>query len=749
MFTLFSFFTFLTSVLSILLGVFVFYKNYKSKINIYLSLVCSFLGVWSFSLWMVINSKTEHNALFWQQILDSFAIFIPVLFLHFVLVFINQYEKKQKIRYVAILFGFIVFGLSFTDYFREGVAPIIDFNFWIVPGRLYFLFPLYFSIIVAYFTYLLVVELKKSSAGHKEQVKYILFSSLIGFIGTATNFLPQAVGWYPFGNFIAIFYIATIAYAITKYRLMNIQVVLRRYSVGVLSILAVLFWALLARFALLFFFENNLFFDLLVIAFAVSIYPYIKDYYNKIANRYFFTSLYDSRALITKLSEQMRSTLEIDKLYGFIFDALMNSLHIRAAGVLIYDKQRKEYMVQYKRAGEVKDFLRFRGRDRYKYQGIKIGNYLKKNFIEADRLVVIEDLKDVTDRHSGMKATLKMLNDIRVEVIIPLNIKDKKIGLLALGGKESRDIFNDEDLYVLNVIGTQTAIALENALLFNETKNFNVKLEKEVWNATKELIEANEKLKKLDQAKSEFISIASHQLRTPLTVIKGYISMILEGNFGEMSDVQKSSLSKVYQSNERFIQLVEDLLNISRIESGRLIFNFEDKNLSDMVASVVEELTGPAKKKGLKLEFERVPDLPKIKMDEDKLRQVVMNLTDNAIKYTKEGVVKVLVKKVVKDKTPTPSFPGEEAQKGGKQTFVHFCVIDNGMGIKPEDKVNLFKKFSRGTGTSLIHTEGTGLGLYVAKQMVESHNGYIWAESDGEGKGSKFCFEIPAVEKAE
>lgn len=236
--------------------------------------------------------------------------------------------------------------------------------------------------------------------------------------------------------------------------------------------------------------------------------------------------------------------------------------------------------------------------------------------------------------------------------------------------------------------------------------------------------DANEKLKKLDESKSEFISIASHQLRTPLTVVKGYVSMILEGSFGKISATQRDSLDKVYQSNERLIHLVENLLNLSRIESGRLQFKYETMNLETVVDSVFEELTSKAKEKKLKFEYKKpAKPLPKVVIDQEKIRQVIMNLIDNSIKYTAKGSVTVSVKK--------------EADN------IEFCVSDTGMGVDPDDIPHLFQKFQRGTGTFLVHTEGTGLGLYVAREMIEQHKGKIWVESKGKNKGSKFIFTIP------
>jgi len=262
-------------------------------------------------------------------------------------------------------------------------------------------------------------------------------------------------------------------------------------------------------------------------------------------------------------------------------------------------------------------------------------------------------------------------------------------------------------------------------LLIRSVKK-EVKQREEMEKLTKELEKANEKLKKLDAMKDEFISIASHQLRTPLTVIKGYLSMIMEGDFGRVVVKQKEPMEKITESSNRLVQLVENMLNVSRIESGRLKFNFVDIQLENLVKSVVDELEPRAKLKLLRLNYEMPPSpLSKIKIDEEKIRQVVINLIENSIKYTNQGSVNVSLK------------------QNGKT--MEFSVSDTGAGIKSEDLPKLFQKFSRGTG-STASVDGTGLGLYVARQMVEAHKGRIWAESKGEGTGSKFSFSLPIKE---
>lgn len=234
---------------------------------------------------------------------------------------------------------------------------------------------------------------------------------------------------------------------------------------------------------------------------------------------------------------------------------------------------------------------------------------------------------------------------------------------------------------------------------------------------------ALKEVEKLDKAKTEFLSIASHQLRTPLSAIKGYLAMVKEGLFGKPSEKIIDVLNKVYLSNERLISLVNSLLDISRIEMGRMEMHFEKIQIEKIVESVLEELSFQAKTKGLSLSFKR-PKKPllKLKLDEDKIRQVILNLVDNAIKYTEKG--RVAVKAEVKDLKMLVS------------------VADTGIGMTKEELSKIFQLYVRGKGMKLF-PEGAGLGLYVAKKLVQAHLGKIWAESPGKGKGSTFFVELP------
>lgn len=250
-----------------------------------------------------------------------------------------------------------------------------------------------------------------------------------------------------------------------------------------------------------------------------------------------------------------------------------------------------------------------------------------------------------------------------------------------------------------------------------------IKTREEIELVSEKLAAAYAKLKKLDNAKTEFISIASHQLRTPLTSIKGFMSMVMGGDYGQVPKAFVSPLEKIYVSNERLIKLVEDLLNISRIETGRLVFAFNQNDAGKITQEVFDTMFIVAKNRNLKLEY----DPPKtviapFMFDSVKIREVFSNLVDNALKYTKQGWVRISLT--------------ETDEK------VVFCVADSGMGIAKDELQYIFEKFQRGQEAGTVQSEGTGLGLYVCQKIVDAHKGRIWVESNGVGQGSQFYVEL-------
>lgn len=243
---------------------------------------------------------------------------------------------------------------------------------------------------------------------------------------------------------------------------------------------------------------------------------------------------------------------------------------------------------------------------------------------------------------------------------------------------------------------------------------------------TKQLEAANERLKELDEAKSEFVSIASHQLRSPLTAIRGYASMLAEGSFGQMPQKALDSAKRIEESAKLMAMSIEDYLNVSRIESGNMKYNLSDFNLVDMTSKLCDDLRAEAMQRNLILLFRsNVTGKGIVNADIGKTDQIIHNLVNNSIKYTPKGSVNVFVRDDLKAKK------------------IYVDITDTGIGMSQETIAKLFGKFSRANNANSVNTSGTGLGLFVALKMAEAMGGTITCTSEGDGKGSTFTFELP------
>ena len=234
------------------------------------------------------------------------------------------------------------------------------------------------------------------------------------------------------------------------------------------------------------------------------------------------------------------------------------------------------------------------------------------------------------------------------------------------------------------------------------------------------------KEKLIEKMKTEFVSVAAHQLRTPLSAIKWTIRMILDGDAGEINEEQRELLEQTYISNERMIRLINDLLDVSRIEEGRLLYDQEDARIEDVLDSVIEASQEMLRNKNMVLEVNK-KETPKVKIDKEKKGVVIQNLLENAIKYTEQGgKIKITLDNDEKN--------------------VIFKIEDSGVGIPKSQQDRIFTKFFRAENVTRMETNGTGLGLYTTKNIVQAHKGQIWFESE-ENKGTTFYFTIPINNK--
>ena len=339
---------------------------------------------------------------------------------------------------------------------------------------------------------------------------------------------------------------------------------------------------------------------------------------------------------------------------------------------------------------------------------------------------ILNDMPDVVSADTLDNQTLRLQHKMQhddVAVIARLETLGEVVGYCFFGYKTSGSAYSRRDIDLIRISSDELAVAIQNAIRFDKIQYFNDTLQQRIDEATKELRESNDQLQRLDEAKDEFVSMASHQLRTPLTSVKGYISMVLEGDAGKISDAQRHLLSEAFISSERMVHLINDFLNVSRLQTGKFMIDRRLVDLSHITEQEVASLQTTAKAHDLKLRYKKPTRFPSLYIDEGKIRQVIMNFIDNAIYYSSERSTITI---------------GLQVVDGSAILTVH----NEGMGVPKEEQSHLFTKFFRATNARRQRPDGTGVGLFLAKKVITEHSGSMVFESEL-NKGATFGFRLP------
>jgi len=533
----------LTSFIGLFLGIFVYIAGDRTKLSRSWFFLSIMVCLWSAGLFGVVYSTNQQTAWLWQYVLDIGGICIPVLFLNFLLHLMKKEKKLFYLQMVCLVAGASLIALNFTDLFKTGVSPKFGINFWIDPGKLYVLFPLYFAAVVFVCVYVTVKDyLATSDANYKRQLLYVLLAQIFGFGGGMTDFFPQVFNIYPFGNYFVILYVIFISYAALRHHLFNAKVIAT-------ELLTFAIWAfLMAR---------------------------------------------------TLLSTSIDELL----LNGAILFAII------IAGVLL------------------------------------IGSVLR----EVKQKEQIE----------------KMAKDL------------------------------------------ERAYAVEKR--------------------------ANEELQNLDKTKNQFLLQTQHDLRSPLSTIRGYCDLLLSGTLGKQPKKTAEVLERIEAVAEDKIRDVNNFLDVTQFRLGKGAVNLKPGvKIFSIISGIAKTLEPKCKEKGIYLKLAKpVQDgvsTIEITADKEKIKSAIFNVVDNAIKYTENGGVNVDL--------------FIDNQKGS----VVIEIQDTGIGIEKDKVSSLFEdKFERSHEAQKM-ASGKGIGLYLSAQIVKYHNGKIFAESEGQGKGTKFVIELPIIQ---
>ncbi|MFQ5881917.1 MAG: GAF domain-containing protein, partial [Candidatus Methylomirabilales bacterium] len=326
----------------------------------------------------------------------------------------------------------------------------------------------------------------------------------------------------------------------------------------------------------------------------------------------------------------------------------------------------------------------------------------------------------------------------------PLLVGNRCMGVLTVIRK-SPEPFGAEEVELLTAFADQAAIAVENAKLYEQLRTRSVNLERVVRERTEELRRRNLELEEADRHKSAFLATMSHELRTPLNSIIGFSELLIDRIAGDLNPKQDRYVDNVLRSGRHLLNLINDILDLAKVESGRMDLQLEEVSVTKTLSEVIALIQPQAAKKGIALEFSSEADPPPITADPLRFRQILANLLSNAVKFTPPGGTVTVSARV---QSPTSEVQSLEEADAGPWTldsgeFVEISVTDTGIGIREEDLEKIFLPFVQVDASLARLHEGTGLGLTLTQRMIRMHGGRIWVESEGEGKGSRFTIRLP------
>ncbi len=582
---------------------------------------------------------------------------------------------------------------------------------------------LYTFLILSYYVvalFLLYTNRNKQGERRKRQITSILLGLVTaGAFATYFNlYLPwiNVYGYTWSGPLFTIIFVFFIAYAMLKHKLFDIRAVVARTFAYVLAIsLLIVFYA---GFTYILQFVasdsmslsvSQLLLNMTLTIPLVLLYPYAKKRFDRVTNSIFYRDAYDPQQFLDDLNNVLVANIDTEELLKKSCKLIEKDIKSEFVSFFLLD-------TSYYDSRMVGDY----GSNLSDDDANELHTLLPK--IHRKVIYTLQDAETPQERRvieilraRGISILVRVVNSVDIEV--------DGIGYLLLGQKRSGNPYTTDDVRILDIVGSELELAVENALRFEEIQQFNVTLQNRIDNATSDLQKSNKKLKALDEAKDEFISMASHQLRTPLTSVKGYVSMVADGDVGEVNDKQKEMLEQAMFSSQQMVNLIADLLNVSRLRTGKFVIDKQPALLPDIVQTEINQIRTGASAKDITLRYVQPSGFPELQLDETKIRQVIMNFVDNAIYYTPPGGV-ITVVLIEKSRT------------------VEFSVVDSGIGVPKEQQHHLFTKFYRADNAKKTRPDGTGLGLFMAKKVIIGHGGSIIFKSV-EGTGSTFGFSLP------
>ena len=698
-------------VLNVSLAALALLRNPGSRLNRVFAYFASSMALWNFGSFVLRSSPDAWTAYFAEILIHAGIIAVPAFYYHFVLIFLDSTTRHRPSLVLAYLIAFVyeLINLSGTPLFMTGVKM----TYW---GWAPATGPLYVPNFLALYGFMIygVYQLVKDSRGidssfRRNRGTLIVLGTLVslagGFVDVArfllAGVIPAADYVYPLGIPANMVFALMLGTSIVRYRLFAVTVAVKKTAVY--ALVGTVLTAILAVFTKVI--EDA--FDLKeasalwmvvpmggIITLLIS--PLGKGLDDRI-QRLTFSKRRGCYETLLQLSKRMSSILNFNELVDTLVHGLVRGIPGTHATLMIHDPATGAFL-NYREETTLDEGA--------SVDAIRVDSPIVQWLSGTDGLLVKEEAK-LNPRIARYFETAEgELEAIKAALIVPLKVENKLNGILLLGEKLSGEIYDDQELDMLLLLATQAAISLENARLYENLATSNARL-----------LEAS-------RLKSQFLANMSHELRTPLNSIIGFSKVLLNRLDGELTERQEAYVRSVHNSSRHLLELINSILDFSRIEAGKFEMRPESVDLLDVLDECIESSMPLVRDKRVKLEKDVPVGLAPVHADRTRIKQVMLNLLSNAIKFTHSGRVLVHVR------------PEGDA--------VHVSVADTGIGISPGDLQRLFEPFQRLDNPLAQQADGTGLGLAISKKFIELHRGRIWAESR-ENQGSTFHFTLPLI----
>lgn len=633
-----------------------------------------------------------------------FGLIVPAAYLHFSAA-ITEQAARYRIRITAFYIIFLAFGLvaSLTPYFITKLEPILGFNYWPVATPLLLIYLFFFFICIINAFYILFRKYRESEGTMRIQIKYVALGTAISIVSGYFNFLP----WFrveipPFTNALVPAYVLLMSSAIIKYELMNIKVIVKNilFYFGISFTLYVLFYSIALSYKFLFgdalAVEGYLFGLFLSPLLGIIMYKESKVL-SYIINKYVFYDAYNYRRILKSSAAKLNGYVEINALANIAIDSINKAFAPETSDFFLAKNIGPETLFK-----KLKTFSNTSG-------FAPDYNLLEGYFKDSQKIIFKDRIEEMLSKKSlsePAKEKLKLIDKemakCDISLCVPFLNKGQLAALITIGPKSKGDFYAPEDFEFLELLAGEIRVAMENTLLYEEIKEKNIYLQE------------------LLNAKNDFLRIANHQLNTPLSIMKHAYSMVKDGSLSLKNAVY-------YWGNglERMSSVLREFWTAFQLDESKITPKKTD--IFDLIQKIVKEKKKSilVSDKKITISVEKPAQNYMVWCDPEQMEQVIENLLDNAISYNQPNGKVFITSGIYKNE------------------YLKVSIEDTGIGFPKEEEQKIGQKFYRGKDALLAHPDGSGLGLYICKKIIEKNRGLLMFESKGQGQGSIFSFALP------